>query len=438
MSGTGSKIDVAGLQISAITKRAFLEQVADRVARKEKTFVVTPYSEFLYSSLRSKQFRAVLNSADFSLPDGIGILWAHYFLSQPFLGNFFYLNALQAWLQLVWTGASILLHPSALYKNIPEKIVGADLIWDLANVAQANNFRLYLLGGRGDVAQKTADQLQKRFPNLKIVGTSNKDITDQSIFADVNSANADLLLVAFKAQQAEEWILENLPNLNVSFAIALGGTFDYVAGVKKQPPKFIRQFGLEWLYRLITQPSRVARIYRGVFGLMISLVRYKVYEATTFRSNVAVVVINNDGKILLCQRSPNIEKAHPSRNFENYWQFPQGGLDNDEEPIFGAQRELQEETGIKSVEVLGQAKFVNEYKWNNATRPIFTSHRYHHKGQKQITVFFKFISDDSEVSLDQHELINYQWLNPTEALNIIADERRDHAKIVLAELAEIK
>lgn len=431
-------IDIAGLKISNITKRELLEQVRERVAKKQKTFVTTPYSEFLYASMRNPEVREMLNKSDFAIPDGIGILWAHLFLSRPFSFKNFYLKIIQSWFQVVWTGASIIFKPSLLYREIPEKIVGADLIWDLCAMAERENFSVFLLGGFGHTTEIAKQKLLQKFPKLQIAGTSNKNPKDVEVLDQINSVKPDLLFVAFGPIKQEKWIAENLQNISASFAIGLGGTFDYIAGTKKAPPKFIRRIGLEWLYRLVTQPSRLARIYKAVVGLIISLMRHKVFSSTEYRENGCAVVTRRDRKILLCKRVPAPPKnGDTTKGFlDNYWQFPQGGLDDGEGEIEGTKRELLEETGIKSVEVIGIAKYRNKYEWNNAARPLFTSLR-KHKGQVQVTVFFNFIGKDEEIKLDQHELIEYKWLTDVEVLEMIAPERIKHAKLVLAELAEI-
>jgi N-acetylglucosaminyldiphosphoundecaprenol N-acetyl-beta-D-mannosaminyltransferase len=439
MSIPHKKIDVAGLKISAITKQDLLTQISERIAAREKTFVTTPYSEFLYASLRQPKIRALLNSSDFAIPDGVAILWAHLFLSVPLTASNFYLKILQASWQVVWTGASILLNPKLIRRDIPEKIVGADLIWDLSKLAAEKNFKAYLLGGWGSTTEIVAQKLQAKYPNLQIAGTSTKQPDDISIVDDINAAAPDMVFVALGALTQEQWIADNLSKTSASFAIGLGGTFDYIAGVKKQPPKFIRSSGLEWLYRLITQPSRIGRIYRGVIGLIVSLIRHKIFLSTPLRSNGVAVVINSDGKILLCKRSLGPAKygGHPDITFPDYWQFPQGGLDKGEEAVAGAQRELFEETGIRTVTVISLAKYINQYDWNNSARPLFTS-RYANRGQHQFTVFFKFTGTDDEIKLDKHELVDYQWLSPAEVINVIAPERRAHAEAVLAELAQIQ
>lgn len=434
MESSVAKIDVAGLKISPVTKKQLLDHITERVKKREKTFVVTPYSEFLYGSLRRPDVRALLNSADFAIADGVGVLWANLFLSVPLSAPGFYLKILQAWWQVVWTGASILLRPKLIYsKGIPEKIVGADLIWDFAELAEKNSFKVFLLGGWGSTTEQVAQKLLQKFSKLQIVGKSNKKPDDASIIHDINSTSPDMIFVALGAISQEQWIADNLSKTTAAFAIGLGGTFDYIAGAKSQPPKFIRSIGLEWLYRLITQPHRIGRIYRGVWGLILSLVRYKVYATTPLRLNACAVVINKDGKILVCKRAvAPMDRQH----LVDYWQFPQGGLDQNENHIDGAQRELMEETGIRSVRILGEANFRNEYEWNNANRSLFS--HYTHRGQTQATVFFEFLGDNTEIHLDERELVEYQWLTPEVAIKVVAPERRPHAEAVLAELSKIQ
>ncbi len=277
-NNSSRKIDVAGLQIDAITKHELLSQIEQRIKSRQKTRVTTPYSEMLYASLRRREVRDLLNSFDYSIADGVGILWAQLFLSRPLTAKNFYTKVIQAWGQMVWTGAAILLHPSLLYRTIPEKIVGADLIWDLAQLAEKNNFKVYLLGSKGDVAQRAAKKLQSKFPSLQIVGTSNKNPDDLSSLVDIATTQTDMLLVTYNPLEQEQWLAEHLNQTPAPFGIALGGTFDYLAGEKKQPPQVVRAIGLEWLYRLITQPSRLMRIYRGVWGLTLALIRLKVFR----------------------------------------------------------------------------------------------------------------------------------------------------------------
>src|SRR5689334_14868697 len=106
------KVDVAGLQLDAITKREFLSELQVRLSQGQQTFVTTPYSEFLYAAVRDKEVMAMLNQADLAVPDGIGVLWAQRYLSLPFSVKGYYAKIAQALWQMVYSGAAILLNPS--------------------------------------------------------------------------------------------------------------------------------------------------------------------------------------------------------------------------------------------------------------------------------------------------------------------------------------
>lgn len=270
-------VSVAGLTVTAATKKQILVYISERLEQNKPTRIVTPYSEFLFAALRDRAVMDMLNSADISLADGVGMVWAATYLNVPLRSKNTFTRYLGATWQMMYTGARILLQPKSLYTIIPEKIAGADFFINLVDLAAQKNLSLYLLGGYGDVALQTSKKLRKRHPQLRIAGFSNKDSTDPTIVADIQEANPDLLFVAFNPIGQDTWIAKHLSELpSVKVAIGLGGTFDYVSGNKTQPPRFVRTIGLEWLFRLITQPKRYKRIYNATFGLVFLLIRYKV------------------------------------------------------------------------------------------------------------------------------------------------------------------
>lgn len=429
-------ITIGPLQISAISKAEFLTEVNRRVSSNEQTFITTPYSEFLYAALRSGEVRDLLAKADIAIADGVGILWAERFLSKPLTAKSHYGKIIAAWFDIIISGARILLTPSYLYQSIPEKIVGAEVFFDLCDLAEKQNFSVFLLNDWSDSVQKTADLLKSKYPKLKIAGVSNKKIDDLSVKIDITEASPDMLFVGYGNIKQERWIVEHLKDLPVKMAMGVGGTFDYAAKNKIRPPRFVRKIGLEWLFRLFTQPRRVPRIYRATIGLMVSLVRYKVFQSYPFRANAVAVVVNQDNKILLCKRIVQPTKNGSRRGvLDNYWQFPQGGIDEGEELLFAAARELQEETGIKSVKPLFISSFVHSYEWLHGNRPVVFN-RLRYRGQTQQTVIFRFFGDDSEIVVDNHEFEQYAWLSSEEVLQQIAPERKHHAQTVLQELSQ--
>lgn len=271
---------VAPLRISLVTTQQFLQVIAESLQdTHKKTFVTTPNSEFLYAALTDDHAEQILNKADIAIADGVGIFWVERFLSIPF---YFHSKAFQwceAFVQMVISGARVLLTPQYLYHTIPEKITGSNVIYDLAQVAALHKKSLYLLGNWGDSAQKTAELLQRLNPGLQIAGFSNKTADDASVIPDIQKAQPDLLMVGFGPIKQEQWIVDHLPELPVRVAIGVGGSFDYASGNKIVPPKWIRDIGLEWLFRLVTQ-FRFRRVYRAVIGLITETIKYKIKHST--------------------------------------------------------------------------------------------------------------------------------------------------------------
>lgn len=437
-----NKIDIAGLKIDSITKAELLEQLSSRLATGQKTFLTTPYSEFLYRILWSPKDLTVLNRADYAVADGLGIIWAAKYFSLPLTAKNYWLKILQASWQAAWTLSLALLFPQRLKTIIPEKIVGADLIWDLAGLAEKTGRSIYLLGGFGDTPQKAAYRLKTRFPNLKIAGCSTKDPNDLSIKTDLLASRPDILFVAYGPLIQERWIADNLSDLPVSLAVGLGGTFDYLADKKPLPPKFIRRRGLEWLWRLLTQKGRVGRIWNATWGMVSMCVRQKIFSTLPYRENVVSVIINEEGKIFLGKFNPDhpIKKVFPlsgENNFFGRWQFPQGGIEPNETLMEAARRETYEETGIYSLKLLGESSSYFAYQWP-ADHTLLTSARFRYRGQKQRLVYFKFTGQNSEIKIDQNEFVDFHWIDPKNLIQILHPSKTPLAEIVLRDLKKLQ
>lgn len=431
------KVLVANLNISAITKSQFLSEVKSLLESKQQTFITTPNSEFLFAALRNKSLETLFNSADIALADGISIMWAERFLSTLFKSKNYWVKVLEAWLGVVITGARILLTPSYLYKNIPEKITGADVFFDLVKLAAEENKTIFLVNDQLSSAPITAKLLQEKYQHLKIF-VSEKSSDDLSLITEIHEAKPDMLFIAYGQPKQEQWINKHLKQLPVTIAMGVGGTFDYAAGKKTSPPVWMRNIGLEWLFRLFTQPRRLPRIYQATWGLTLSLVRFKVFSSQSYRKNASSIVVNKEGKILLIATDPHrmMKNGQYDMNGTISWLFPQGGVEDEEDIIQSARRELEEETNLSNVEAMGMAKFVHSYNWLNGFRSILFSKR-RNKGQEQFTVFFKYHGDNSEIKLEKGVFGEWAWLTPTEVMQKIDDVRKPSAEVLLKELKEL-
>lgn len=272
------KVDIVGVLIDNVTKQEAIENI-DRFVRSAKSaYIVTPYSEMIVFASKDPKYKKVLNQANLSLPDGIGILWAAKYLSLPLYTKYFILNTIQAFWQVICSGASLIFYPSYCRTVIQQRVTGSELVDDIAALAHEKNYSIALVGGFDSAAVEASIRLKQLFPNLKINLTiANKPFNGQTV-EEIFQSNSDILLIAYSPPKQELWIAENLKNLNVKVAIGLGGTFDYLARKRIMAPRFMRSLGLEWLWRLVTQPWRIKRMWNAVPKFIWVVYRYKIKQ----------------------------------------------------------------------------------------------------------------------------------------------------------------
>ncbi|OIO53150.1 hypothetical protein AUJ78_00445 [Candidatus Peregrinibacteria bacterium CG1_02_41_10] len=267
-------VKLLGVKFNALTKDQFLERVKASVQDKNQHLVVTPNPEIVLLAQGLPRYQEVLNAASLSVADGTGILWATTYLNLPKGGK------LKSLWQMAYSLLLLLIRPAFCHKIIPEKITGSDIIWDICALAAENNWPVFLLGGQTDIAQKAAFLLTTHYSLLTISGTySGQPFTedDFKIMNKINRAQPKILFVAFGSPKQELWLAENLAKLKtVKLAIGIGAGLDYLAGAQKRAPHFLRQRGLEWLWRLISQPKRWERIYRATLKFC-----WRIYQEKT-------------------------------------------------------------------------------------------------------------------------------------------------------------
>ena len=237
-------VGILGVQVDCIDTAQLLSRIEDWVERaRAETHTTTSGSteghrcrqvctvnpEFVIDARRDSVFAQVLQRADLRVADGIGIIWA-------------------ARLQGV---------------ELPERVTGSDGIYRICARAADRGWRVYFLGAAPGVAQRTADNLRRKYPRLQVAGAfsgspNTKDWPE--IATRLASALPDILLVAFGHPRQDFWIDQHRHELPAAVAIGVGGAFDFVAGITVRAPMWMRRLGLEWLYRLIRQPWRWRRM----------------------------------------------------------------------------------------------------------------------------------------------------------------------------------
>jgi len=191
------------------------------IAQKKggKTFIVTINPELVMIASGDKGYEKVLMSSDLALCDGVGIVWAGKIFGKKFSG----------------------------------RVHGVDLLEKVSEAIFDKPITVGLVGGGKNVAKLASDCLKDKYPGLKI----SFAVPEWEDVGDPKSC--DILFVAFGSPKQEKWIYENLSRLDVKVAIGVGGSFDFISGNVMRAPVWIRKMGLEWLFRLITQPWRWRR-----------------------------------------------------------------------------------------------------------------------------------------------------------------------------------
>ena len=274
------RIDIAGVGLDNHSKQQVLAEIKHILETGQRKYLVTVYSEFIVFASKDEGYRKVLNEAYLSLPDGIGILWAAKFLSLPAVGNKF-LKFVQVIWQAKYSLLATLFWKKYISTVIREKVTGSKLIWDLAQLASENDYSLALVGGEDSVAAQTAYELKKIYPVLKVnLAMSGGIAFNDNTVAEIAASNSDILLIAYQPPKQEKWLAENLGKLNVKLAIGLGGTFDYVSGRRTPAPPLLYNLGLEWFWRLITQPWRWKRIWNAIPVFIWVVIKYKLTKSS--------------------------------------------------------------------------------------------------------------------------------------------------------------
>lgn len=208
--------------------------------------VVTVNPEFIMEAQRNEPFRRLINTASLVIPDGFG-------------------------LQLMCKGFGY---------RLQGRVTGADLMVELARVAEEEGKAIFLFGAPDGVATQAAVELKRRFPSLVVAGAENEfdehgnPRADSEVLDRIRRTSPEVLFVALGAPKQEEWIAAALPSLpTVRVAIGVGGSFDYLAGRLRRAPAILRALGLEWLWRLLLQPSRFGRIVTATIRFPLAILR---------------------------------------------------------------------------------------------------------------------------------------------------------------------
>lgn len=222
---------ILGVRVDNLSREDALARIESLISSKEGGHVVTVNPEFVVQARSDPKFMDALNSADLALADGVGIIYAARLLGEPLV----------------------------------DRLPGVDMLEELSTLAAQRGYSIFLLGGAPGVAEEVSKVFASEHAGLQINGAyagSPDPEEEDTIVNMIADASPQLLFVAYGAPNQDLWINRNLERLRPVVAMGVGGSFDYISGRAKRAPGWMRQLGLEWLFRLIREPWRWRRMLR--------------------------------------------------------------------------------------------------------------------------------------------------------------------------------
>lgn len=209
----------------------FYSILEDLLIKNKKKFIITVNPEIIMKSYKNIEIKEMLlNDNNILVPDGI----------------------------------SIIKKAKQYNINIKERITGVDISSKALEICNKNKKSIYLFGSKKEVLDKLIININQKYPNINIVGFSDGYVEDKDkIMKEIISLSPDLILIALGVPNQELLINKYIEKAKKGVFIGVGGTFDVLSGCKKRAPKLFIKLNLEWLYRIICEPTRLKRFIQN-------------------------------------------------------------------------------------------------------------------------------------------------------------------------------
>lgn len=221
------RIEILGIPFSTLSFDETIELLTKWMGEKEPRQVVTANPEYVMIAKEDKELKTILQEADLVTPDGIGAVWAGRLFGAPLQG----------------------------------RVTGADMLPKLLEVCERQQYRVYVLGAKPEVNQLALQRFRREYPHVQFAGRDGyfHDSEIPHLVKDIQQHQPHLLLVGLGMGKQDVFIHRYKQALCVPVSIGIGGSLDVFSGTVKRAPKIWQTMHVEWLYRLLKQPSRWRR-----------------------------------------------------------------------------------------------------------------------------------------------------------------------------------
>ena len=227
------RVDIFGVGVSPINLDDAIATIERWISRGSRSYVCITSVHGVMESRRDQRLRRIHNDAGMVTPDGMPLVWLLRLLGK---------------------------------RNV-DRVYGPDLMRKMTAVSSLRGYRQFYYGGAEGVADKLKQALLNAHPNLEVAGTlcpPFRALTpdeDQADIDAINMARPDIIWVGLSTPKQEFWMANHLGRIEAPVIVGVGAAFDFLAGAKRQAPLWMQRNGLEWLFRLCSEPRRLWRRY---------------------------------------------------------------------------------------------------------------------------------------------------------------------------------
>lgn len=228
-----ARVDILGVPATPCTMDEAVDRVASCIQTGRRSFMTFSGVHGVMEAQRHPEVLRAHRAAELVACDGVPLVWGSR-----------------------WAGV-----------KKSGRITGRDFVVACCARAEAEGWSSFLYGGKPGVAEMLGEALQDRFPAVRIVGTYTPPFRamtpteDEQVVEAINASNADLVWVGLSTPQQELWMADHRDRLHPAVLFGVGAAFDYLTGELSPAPKWMQRMGLEWLFRVILEPRRLAPRY---------------------------------------------------------------------------------------------------------------------------------------------------------------------------------